>query len=107
MEIIAHSQNHIDFLDPKYTIEQKESEMLGSAEDILAHIGKKPLAFIYPYGRHDEQTARMTERLGFYYAFGTHYGIYRTGTNRYSMPRVRVHGKESIETFASLLSGRL
>ncbi|GAC1413324.1 MAG: polysaccharide deacetylase family protein [Candidatus Doudnabacteria bacterium] len=105
MEIIPHSQHHIDFASMQYSYAQKEAEIKGSINDIYQNVGREPLAFVYPYGRYDANTERILKDSSIKMAFTTEYGNYESSTNPVVMRRIRVHGGESVRGFANSIIG--
>ncbi|MDB4940351.1 MAG: polysaccharide deacetylase family protein [Candidatus Doudnabacteria bacterium] len=103
MEIVSHSQHHIDFTSRKYSHQDKINEIQGSLKDIQAHLHTAPITFVYPYGHHDLETEAIVAGSGFKMAFTTAPGFYGENKNAYEMPRVRVHGVEGIDRFAESL----
>jgi peptidoglycan/xylan/chitin deacetylase (PgdA/CDA1 family) len=104
MEIIPHSQHHIDFTSNQYNHQVKQSEVQGSIKDVQDRLGVTPVAFVYPYGNYDLETEKILADSGIKFAFTTEYGLYDNHNNPYEMPRVRVHGKEDITLFVNLLN---
>lgn len=103
MDIISHSQHHIDFTSRQYSYQDKDAEVRGSLQDIKDHLGINTVAFVYPYGHFDSDTEKIVKANGIKFAFNTAFGDYDSAINPYEMPRVRVHGGENISTFADLL----
>jgi peptidoglycan/xylan/chitin deacetylase (PgdA/CDA1 family) len=103
MEIISHSRNHIDFTNPKYTETQKLDELKGARDDLKEKLGINTTVFIYPYGHVDSTAERLAREAGYNLALTTKFGLAASAYNHLQEPRVRVHGVESLETFARLI----
>ncbi len=103
MEIVSHSFSHIDFTAKKYTYADKQYEIVRSKEDLLEHLGITSKYFIYPYGHHDADTEKILKDNGFVLAFTVVYGFSAKSENLLELPRVRVHGVESLDRFVESL----
>lgn len=104
MEIVSHTVNHIDFTDPKYSYSDKQYQIAQSKKDIQDRLGIDTKYFVYPYGHHDSATENILKDNGYVMAFTTGFGFdNKTQANYLEMPRVRVHGVESLQIFAELL----
>ncbi len=106
MEMVDHSQHHIDFTDPKYSYETKKQEVLGGLDDLKKNFGVSTRTFIYPYGHYNADIEKILRDGGFDLAFTTHNGKVRAGANQQNLlelPRVRVHGGEDVQKFAASL----
>ena len=56
--------------------------------------GRRPRAFAYPYGEHDEKARQVVAKAGFAVAFSTH-----TAAGPYAVPRVDVNSTDTDATF--------
>ena len=57
----------------------------------------------YPFGDNNEIAQQMLKEAGFSLGFTTEYGKIRKGMNKLSLPRVRINGNISLDSFASSL----
>ena len=68
-----------------------ESEIRRGRAELEDVLGSPVTVFAYPNGRpgtdYDERHVRMVQRLGFEGAVATHWGVARTGTCRFELPR--------------------
>lgn len=104
MEIVSHSYSHIDFASPKYNYSDKLENIAIATSDFKNRLGIDPKFFIYPYGHHDADTEKILRDEGFLMAFTTNYGLVHKGLNLLELPRVRVHGSETLNRFIQLLA---
>ncbi|WP_405727532.1 polysaccharide deacetylase family protein [Streptomyces sp. NBC_00028] len=65
-----------------------------AARALAALTGRRPRAFAYPYGEHDEKARRAVAEAGFEVAFSTH-----TAAGPYAVPRVDVNSTDTDATF--------
>ncbi len=103
MEIIPHTQNHIDLKNKKYSYDAKKQELQGSVKDIQEHLNFTPTTLVFPYGNYDQISLDILKEIGIKIAFTTKGGLFSKDTDLLTEPRVRVHGQETIERFASSL----
>lgn len=104
MEIVSHSQHHIDFTDPRYSRSQKLAELQNSRQDLKEHLGIDTDIFIYPFGHFDQTAEDLAEEAGYKIAFTTKYGLVSSDTDNLKEPRVRVHGRETLKIFEQTLN---
>jgi peptidoglycan/xylan/chitin deacetylase (PgdA/CDA1 family) len=78
-------------------------EILGSKEAIEAHIGQPVRFFSYPVGRYDALAMQVVESANFWNAVTTEFDIEHTFTNRYALPRIRIHGYDTADKLAQKL----
>jgi len=79
-------------------------QILGAEESIEAHTGVRPRFFCYPSGDFDDAVLRELRAAGVEAAFTTNDGAYDYSDDVLRLPRVRIHGSTSLETFAQLLT---
>jgi peptidoglycan/xylan/chitin deacetylase (PgdA/CDA1 family) len=99
MEIVSHSYSHPDFSTKSET--DQTYEITKSDSDFQANLGFVPDYFIYPYGKYNATTISLLKANEFVMAFTTAYGYVHPGENMLELPRVRVHGAETLPTFES------
>lgn len=103
MEIVSHSYSHPDFSSKSVT--DQTYEFTKSDSDFSANLGFVPDYFIYPYGKYNDTTLSLLQSNGFLMAFTTAYGFVKPGENLLELPRVRVHGAETMQKFEYDLTG--
>jgi peptidoglycan/xylan/chitin deacetylase (PgdA/CDA1 family) len=81
----AHSRTHPRL--GSLPVDQLIDEVVGAADDIEKHIGRRPDAFAYPYGSLNEHVARIT-RANYRMACTTELRPMGTGEDRALLPRV-------------------
>lgn len=100
MEIISHTQDHFDGTDPKYTDRFIKTNLAESQNDIRANLKADPLPIIvYPYGHFDGRYIKLAKEAGFQFALTTEAGASVRSDELMEVPRIRVHGRQSLETF--------
>ena len=103
-EVVSHTQNHFDAHDKKYSADFISQNLAGSIEDIKNHLGFTTNVLVYPYGHYTPAEITTAKSLGFVIGFTIHEGEQIDLNNLMEIPRIRVHGKENIETFKKILS---
>ena len=78
-------------------------EILGSKEAIEQRLGEPVRFFAYPFGYYDDLTVRVLESAHFWSAVTTELGIEQSFGNRFEMPRIRMHGYDTVEDLAKKL----
>ncbi len=104
MQIVSHSYSHPDFsikspADQSYDITKSDS-------DFNAELGAVPAYFIYPYGKYNATTETLLQANQFLMSFTTAFGFVHSGENLLELPRIRVHGAETLQTFKFNLTGQ-
>jgi len=102
MEIGSHSYSHPDLR--KLSGDALHREIVGSKEDIEAHIQRPVLFFCYPSGAYDNRVVQAVSEAGYWGAVTTRQGANHSGANRLTLQRVRVHGEAGLERFDALLN---
>ncbi|MDQ2692871.1 MAG: polysaccharide deacetylase family protein [Chloroflexota bacterium] len=69
----AHTQHHP--IMNCITLDELESEVVGSQRDLTNQIGSSPLTFAYPSGIHNDSAVAVVGRAGFRLAFTTRRGL--------------------------------
>lgn len=95
MEIGAHTINHIDLAIA--TPAKQKAEIEGSKQ--------ASMVFAYPSGRYTDVTINLLKQAGFTCAVTTKPGIADEKSPLYELPRVRIAGGMSLETFSKLVQG--
>ncbi|MBN1260824.1 MAG: polysaccharide deacetylase family protein, partial [Anaerolineae bacterium] len=101
MSIQGHGRDHYDLRNRStdFLIYQ----ILGIKEAVEAHTEKPVTFFCYPSGQYDDDVIAVVESAGYLGAVTTEWGATQTLENRYTWPRIRVHGGWSLEYFADVL----
>jgi peptidoglycan/xylan/chitin deacetylase (PgdA/CDA1 family) len=73
VSVASHSRSHAT-LDT-VTVDQLESELVGSRRDIEAHLGSCPGVFAHPAGQSSDEVQRALGRAGYLAAMSTEVGI--------------------------------
>ena len=103
MDIQAHGRDHVDLRDRPY--EFLVYQVLGIQEAIEFHTGHTPRFFCYPSGRWDDDVIEVLESAAYWGAVTTEWGRTQTYEGRFTMPRLRVRGEASLESFIGWLEG--
>lgn len=104
MEIIPHTQTHIDLRNRHYSHDARVQEIDGSIQAIQEHLGYTPVAFVYPYGNYNDDAVQILKDSPIKIAFTTHFGLFKKDSDLLLEPRVRVHGVEDIKKFEAILN---
>lgn len=101
MEIQAHGRDHVDLRGRSndYLVYQ----ILGVQEAIQNHTGHLPRFFCYPSGQYDANVIAVLKSAGYWGAVTTEWGQMHTREERFEMPRVRIRGADTLESFVSKL----
>jgi peptidoglycan/xylan/chitin deacetylase (PgdA/CDA1 family) len=97
MVIVSHSYSHPDFASKDQVYQ--DYNIAKSTVDLTQELGSPPSYFIYPYGKYNSTTEQVLKDHGYVMSFTTSYGFVRRGQNLLELPRVRVHGAETLSTF--------
>lgn len=81
-------------------------QMLGSIETVAAHTGEYPRFFAYPLGYYDEVSVQLAEDLQLWGAVTTEFGFDHTLASPYTLRRVRVNGRGTLQNFINALGGK-
>jgi peptidoglycan/xylan/chitin deacetylase (PgdA/CDA1 family) len=99
IDIQSHTINHIYMT--QYGYEALMYELLGSKKTLEGKLGKPVNFLAYPIGATNEYVQTLTKNAGYLGAVGTWYGP-AAGISM-DMPRIRVHGQESLQDFTQSL----
>lgn len=105
MEIVCHTQNHFDGINPKYSAGYILQNLSGCRSDIKNRLGEALPILIYPYGHYSARYIGQAKKAGFLMGLTVHFGKYLNLEDLMHTPRVRVHGQETLETFIKILTG--
>jgi peptidoglycan/xylan/chitin deacetylase (PgdA/CDA1 family) len=104
MDIQAHGRDHVDLRGRSYDF--LIYQILGIREAIHHHTGRLPRFFCYPSGKRDANVISVLQSAGYWGALTTDWGNTHTRENLYEMPRMRVHGTATLESFIENLEGQ-
>ncbi len=104
MEIISHTQNHLDLSNPIYSVDDLHREIFGSKQLLEEKLGTAVDFFVYPYGHYNEKVIQMVKQAGYKMAFTTAYGMDLGTQNMLTEPRVRVHGQNGLDKLKIIFS---
>jgi peptidoglycan/xylan/chitin deacetylase (PgdA/CDA1 family) len=79
-------------------------EILGSKEAIEAHINEPVRFFSYPVGRYDALAIQVVESANFWNAVTTEFGIEHSFADRYTLPRIRMQGYDTVDNLVLKLN---
>lgn len=101
IEIGAHSQHHPNL--PSLSLAAIDQEIIGSKNDIEAHLGKKTNWFAYPYGSYNNYIVSTVQKAGFIGAVSTNYSGIQNKNVLYILPRIMADGRFTLDEFARRL----
>lgn len=100
----AHTVNHLALTYSSNEVILKE--LKDSKSELEAHLGYPVNWFAYPYGNVDTRVAGLVPQAGFVGAFGTNPGLFESTNYIYTLPRIRIGGGDSVDSFANKLPWR-
>jgi peptidoglycan/xylan/chitin deacetylase (PgdA/CDA1 family) len=103
MEIQAHGRDHVDLRGASY--EYLVYQVLGIQEAIAYHVGQPSRFFCYPSGRYDDDVIAVLESAGYWGAVTTEWGITHTREDMFLMPRIRVRGTGTLDSYIESIEG--
>lgn len=101
LSIQGHGRDHYDLRNRSYDF--LVFQILGIKEAVEAHTGQPVTFFCYPSGKYDSGVTAVVESAGYLGGVTTEWGATETLDNRFTWPRLRVHGSWSLEKFAGVL----
>jgi len=102
MEIQGHGREHVDLRGRSYDF--LVYQILGVQEAIQFHTGRMPRFFCYPSGRYDADVVAVLKSAGYWGATTTAWGKTQSANKLFEMPRIRIQGGTSLESFADYLN---
>lgn len=96
MEIAPHTATHPN-LSRLSKAEQTE-EITESIAALGEHLHVRVFSFAYPAGRYNATTLSILQNIGVPYAVTTHYGNATDRSKPLELPRMRMSGKEKMES---------
>lgn len=107
MEIVSHTQDHFDGSNVrKYNSEFIYNNLSGSRKDLLDH-GVTTEILIYPFGHSTPAYIEQAQKAGFVMGLTVRFGKNVDKNDLMYVPRVRVHGQETLLRFQDILFGRI
>lgn len=97
MEIISHSENHLDLTKPIYSKDDLYREIFLSKQILEEKLGTSIDFFVYPYGRFNQTVEQMIKDAGYKMALTTEFGTNIRENYLFEVQRVRVHGQNGLE----------
>lgn len=101
MDIEAHGRDHVDLSEQSY--DYLIYQIVGIQEAIQSHTGRLPRFFCYPSGQYDADVIAVLESAGYWGAVTTQWGNTETYADRYEMPRIRIRGSDTLQSFIAKL----
>lgn len=99
MEIISHTQDHFDGTNKKYTDNFILTNLKNSQKDIKDNLGVTFPILIYPFGHYDTSYIKLAREAGFEMGITTHESKNVYSKKLMEIPRVRISGGQSLESF--------
>jgi peptidoglycan/xylan/chitin deacetylase (PgdA/CDA1 family) len=103
MEILSHTENHLDLTSPVYSAADLRREIFGAKEILESKLGHPVNFFVYPYGHYNAHIEDLLDKAGYKMAFTTKFGTVMRSKTMLSEPRVRIHGINGLEKFRKLV----
>jgi peptidoglycan/xylan/chitin deacetylase (PgdA/CDA1 family) len=103
-EIVSHTQNHFDGQNPKFTASYIFQNLSASISDIYNNLGTTTNILIYPYGHYTDSYITQAKKSGFVMGVTVHEGKLINLDDLMRIPRVRVHGQETLERFQKIIT---
>ena len=99
----SHTVDHVDM--SRVPPAQAQYELTASKTALEQHLNVPVRYFCYPFGRYNSQVEALLAQDGYVAATTTAYGTVHGPDDLLTLSRVRVHGAETLQTFAALLTG--
>ena len=99
-EVASHSVGHVDMI--KFGDHRVNYELESSRRVLQKRVGKRPQAFVYPFGSHSGRIHMLTRRAGYRVAFGVgfnHSNPVPKRPNRWAIPRQAVNNAVPLKRF--------
>lgn len=100
-EFGSHTVNHLDLR--RLSPDRLKEELQLSKQDLEKHLNKPIVWLAYPYGFVNDIVVTAAKDAKYIGAWGTSDGTFESDEQEYALPRVRIGGGESLETFDSRL----
>lgn len=93
----AHTRHHVYL--PDVDLETARAEIVGSRDDLLREIRRRPRHFCYPSGGFTEPVKRIVRQAGYDSATTTNRGSDRHNIDFYELNRVKVTNSDAVKPF--------
>lgn len=103
MDIQGHGRDHVDLRGRSY--DYLVYQILGVREAVEYHTGQPVRFFCYPAGQYDAGVIAVLQSAGYWGAVTTQWGHTETLGSIWEMPRLRVRGTDTLESFIAHLGG--
>lgn len=101
MAIEGHGRDHVDLRGRSNDF--LVYQILGIQEAINYHTGRLPRFFAYPSGQYDANVVAVLKSAGYWGAVTTDWGEEHTLESMFAMPRLRIRGGDTLESFVDKL----
>ncbi len=98
-DIQVHGRDHVDMRRRTYSF--LYFQIVGARQAVEAHTGKLAPFFAYPAGHYDAATLRLLKNYDFWMAVTTQHGRVHTLDAPLELTRVRIRGRDTLESFIS------
>lgn len=105
MEILSHTENHLDLTSKIYSDTDLRREIFDSKRILEQKLGSAVDFFVYPYGHHNPHIEDLVNQAGYKMAFTTEYGTQISEGSFLAEPRVRVHGEDGLAKLEKVIVG--
>lgn len=101
VEIGSHTVSHVEL--PSLSDAQATRELTESKQALERHLGHPVPSFCYPSGRVNDHTVALVKAAGYDIAVTTQFGWSKATQDSLLLPRVRIHGSETLAQFQAAL----
>ena len=106
MEIVSHTENHLDLTYHLYSDADLHREIFGSKKILEEKLGTRVEFFVYPYGKYNARVIGLLKEAGYKMALTTEYGQEVQSSSLFATPRVRVHGQDGLEKLKKVFEAK-
>lgn len=106
MEIVSHSENHLDLTSKIYSEADLEREIVGSKKLLEEKLNTKIEFFVYPYGKQNLHVEELVARAGYKMALTTAFAHEVSLPNLFITGRVRVHGVDGLARLEKIFASQ-
>lgn len=107
MEIVSHTNSHFDGTNPKYSLAYERDDIAQSLKELKSHLNTSTNILIYPYGHYNEQYRQAMHAAGVVMGVTEIHSADVNLSDLDEVPRLRVHGRESLTTFERVINDRV
>lgn len=104
MEIVSHTENHLDLTNPIYSDADLYREIFDSKALLEQKLGIPVDFFVYPYGQSNQKVVDLVGQAGYKMALTTAFGTHVNKNSLLMTPRVRVHGQDGLDKLKQIFS---